>query len=78
MTPFHYELVEEGDEDGSIVFGEIYDEDHAAAIVRAVNCHDEMLGVLKALMIVIPQETKSYIQGHIDAAEKIIAKAGAA
>lgn len=68
-APFHYELVESGDEDGSIVFGEIYDEDHAAAIVMAVNCHDALVKIAQAARIFFPPSWQSTIETALENAD---------
>lgn len=43
-TIYEYEIV-----DGTVVIARTYEEDYAAFIVKAVNCHEKLLEAIKAL-----------------------------
>lgn len=63
-APFHYELVEQGDDDGSIVYGEVYTEEHAALIVKAVNSHQALIDALETLLHSETVDRRDYEQAE--------------
>lgn len=48
----------------------------AAFIVKAVNCHDELVRALASLLLVLPNEIQGHISGHIRAAGVALENAG--